>query len=67
MEFSAPILHSWFLKGLLPTEWVLGMLVKVNILNAKGKLLDVGYIAEMSQKGNSLDLWIEYSKSIEDP
>ena len=46
-EFSAPLVYSWLLEKALPTEFLLGMLVKAKTLNTKWELLDIGYTAEM--------------------
>ena len=54
-EIGAPLIY-WLLKGALPIESVLGMVVKA------------GYATAMSQKADSVDLiWMEARKFAEGP
>lgn len=44
-EFSAPLIYSWLVKGALPTQSAQLMLMKANILNEKGEIMDLEYAA----------------------
>lgn len=48
-EFSAPLIVKWLLRGARPTFACKMMLMKANIVNYKGELLDLAYAAELAQ------------------